>query len=85
LAIQDRADQYGIGSIYRNGGTQNVKVEISGNNVSLSPLDPMKSMLVFLNNRFEVIEPEAFSRSADASGKVFLNSFSNRPAPGRDS
>ena len=35
MSLQEQADQFGIGSIYRNGGTQNVKVEISGNNVSL--------------------------------------------------
>jgi hypothetical protein len=38
-----------------------VKVEISGNNVSLSPVDATKSVVVFLNNRFEVIEPAVFT------------------------
>ena len=39
MSLQEQADQFGIGSIYRNGGTQNVKVEISGNDVSLSAMD----------------------------------------------
>jgi hypothetical protein len=38
----------------------------------LSAIDATKPMLVFLNNRFEVIQPAVFT-FAGASGKIYLN------------
>jgi hypothetical protein len=71
--IQGEMDQHGAGSIYRDGGTLNVKVTIDGNSVSLEPKNPAVPMYVFIAGRFEVLGPVSFSFAGEPNPKVFLN------------
>ena len=71
--LQTAMDQYGIGSVYRDGGTLNVQVTITGDNISLGPKDGSLPMFVFLAGRFETLSPAAFSFAGIPAPKIYLN------------
>lgn len=71
--LQDTKDIYGIGSVYRDGGTVNVKITVTGDTIALGPQDETKPMAIFLNGRFEQLSPQSFNFAGVSAPKIFLN------------
>src|SRR6476661_2593551 len=65
-SIEDKSDVAGIGAMFRNGGTLNVKPVITGYSVSLEPINPAVPMFVFVNNRFETFTPVVLNLAGQA-------------------
>ena len=69
-SISAARDRFGVGSIYRDGGTLNAKVVITGDSVSIEAIDATLPMYVFLRDRFEVLGPQVFDFTGDATPKI---------------
>jgi hypothetical protein len=68
--------KYDLGAVFVTGGLLNVQVQVSGNTVSLLPINPAEPMLVYLNGAFEVFTAGPISFTPKAAG-TFDNIFCN--------
>lgn len=74
--LERNASQRGMGSLYRPGATLNTSVQITGNQVALTPKVQSQPMMVFINGTFESFTAGAFSFTTKSPGTrdfLYLN------------